>query len=502
MGTKTNPGKFNCYAAALPDEEVFTVLGRDPALPATIRFWMGERARLGKAVEPDDVERLGEAGIIADRAAAWREKHLNPMGDGVPTWKLPRPADLNDDPPVRMLPSVEEVTLIQKITIGLRQVMTTIDESAMMKHLEVQNWRDRIAGYAAELEAEVAETSIWNEDPPVAEQEPLRSAKHAAEALQTGIAYLELHGLASRLLENMNRDWERIDASSTETQATSAKLRKFLDRNPPREITEMRTGGPESGCDAGLMSPGVQPDPRFARLRDAVRGLNTGFNALALIDELDKDNQWWRQRDTEWTLAFGVHEDGSISRTRRWTREETNSAPVAEKPPVVDTAPDDLAHAPEVPHHRFSVFHAGESYAYARGLEVSPMHLPTALDAMEKSGWGLVAIFGATDSKHIGFVFERVGQYSAFEIAHGYGGGFDTATRRTRETDNEKLRQFTEGAPLGEIYDPKKPLELDRAGFLGEETLELREEDEAPLTEPENRHDAAPTSDTGRGQEP
>ena len=78
-----------------------------------------------------------------------------------------------------------------------------------------------------------------------------------------------------------------------------------------------------------------------------------------------------------------------------------------DKPPTLDTAPHDLAHGPEVPHHRFSTFHEAGEYAYARGLEVNPTHLPVALDAMRKSGWHLVSLFGDTDSKHVGFIFRR-----------------------------------------------------------------------------------------------
>lgn len=80
---------------------------------------------------------------------------------------------------------------------------------------------------------------------------------------------------------------------------------------------------------------------------------------------------------------------------------------IGDKPPTLDTAPHDLAHGPEVPHHRFSVFHEAGDYAYARGLEVNPTHLPLALDAMRKSGWHLVSLFGETDSKHVGFIFRR-----------------------------------------------------------------------------------------------
>jgi hypothetical protein len=86
------------------------------------------------------------------------------------------------------------------------------------------------------------------------------------------------------------------------------------------------------------------------------------------------------------------------------------AAPMAAMPReqvVVDSQPHDLAHNPEVPPHRFSTFHKGENYAYARGLEINPIHLPTALDAMQRDGWHLLAIFGQTDSQHVGFIFKR-----------------------------------------------------------------------------------------------
>lgn len=107
-------------------------------------------------------------------------------------------------------------------------------------------------------------------------------------------------------------------------------------------------------------------------------------------------------------LPAGI-EDTLEVRARAQSYVETGNfdqTPVV-KPPTLDTAPHDLAHAPEVPHHRFSVFHESGDYAYARGLEINPTHLPIALDAMAKSGWHLVSIFGQTDSKHIGAIFRR-----------------------------------------------------------------------------------------------
>jgi hypothetical protein len=114
------------------------------------------------------------------------------------------------------------------------------------------------------------------------------------------------------------------------------------------------------------------------------------------------------------TLAVNAARQTLFEPVRKALFDALGEAPVAANKPqtpgeqvVVDSQPTDLAHAPEVPPHRFSVFHKGESYAYARGLEINPMHLPTALDAMEKDGWSLVAIFGQTDSQHVGFIFRR-----------------------------------------------------------------------------------------------
>jgi len=48
MGTKNNPGSFDCYAAADPDEPIFILLGRDKNAPDLIRRWAHERSRAGE----------------------------------------------------------------------------------------------------------------------------------------------------------------------------------------------------------------------------------------------------------------------------------------------------------------------------------------------------------------------------------------------------------------------------------------------------------------------
>jgi hypothetical protein len=49
MATKNNPGRFDCYAAARPDEQMFTLLERDPMAPYLVAIWA--QLRLGNPVE-------------------------------------------------------------------------------------------------------------------------------------------------------------------------------------------------------------------------------------------------------------------------------------------------------------------------------------------------------------------------------------------------------------------------------------------------------------------
>lgn len=43
MGTKNNPGKFDCYHEAGPDEPMFVLLARDPLAPLLVEAWADKR---------------------------------------------------------------------------------------------------------------------------------------------------------------------------------------------------------------------------------------------------------------------------------------------------------------------------------------------------------------------------------------------------------------------------------------------------------------------------
>lgn len=48
MGTKNNPGQFDCYANAAPDEPMFVLLGRDRHAAGLVQLWALLRARAGE----------------------------------------------------------------------------------------------------------------------------------------------------------------------------------------------------------------------------------------------------------------------------------------------------------------------------------------------------------------------------------------------------------------------------------------------------------------------
>lgn len=46
MGSKLEPGEFDCYANALPDEPMFHLLARDPGAPFAVEAWADRRENL------------------------------------------------------------------------------------------------------------------------------------------------------------------------------------------------------------------------------------------------------------------------------------------------------------------------------------------------------------------------------------------------------------------------------------------------------------------------
>ncbi len=73
MGTKNNPGVFDCHANAEPDEPYFTLLGRDPCAPVTILFWMHLRHVL-YGLKLGEIDKISEASQVATDMGEWATK--------------------------------------------------------------------------------------------------------------------------------------------------------------------------------------------------------------------------------------------------------------------------------------------------------------------------------------------------------------------------------------------------------------------------------------------
>jgi hypothetical protein len=84
MGSKNQPGDFDCYGNALPDEPMFILLARDPSAPALIEWWADNReSAIDQKLRPEgDRAMVAEARQCAKAMRDWRSAN-----DGI--WRLP-----------------------------------------------------------------------------------------------------------------------------------------------------------------------------------------------------------------------------------------------------------------------------------------------------------------------------------------------------------------------------------------------------------------------------
>ncbi len=71
MGTKNEPGAYDCYANAEPDEPMFVLLARDDRAPSLVDEWADISE--GRGTNPAKVT---EARACADAMRAWRKANL------------------------------------------------------------------------------------------------------------------------------------------------------------------------------------------------------------------------------------------------------------------------------------------------------------------------------------------------------------------------------------------------------------------------------------------
>lgn len=370
MSTKNNPGAFRCYEAALPDEHIFTILARDPAGPATLRFWADERERLGKTENPDDIDRIDDARRDAELMEEWRAANLDPVGTG-PTW---HGVTVNDElgGPIRVQP--DNTVYIYAERVGEAAVRLSIDWLR-------SRTRDLVEGrMTREFFGDLIDHACKSPDRRRERVVPVEEA--AFDAAKRDARTLTMMNAINKALSMLD-DLGAIPDYALSINAIRETLFNGLADAPVWGTVRSKFGF--SAEELRLKYIEVQKVCGDAEARFLIEQM--GHHKLAtLIADYENWQEYWDAAEAKLASTKGLTPGEQV---------------------VVDSQPTNLAHAPEVPPHRFSVFHKGEKYAYARGLEINPMHLPTALDAMEKDGWSLVAIFGQTDSQHVGFIFRQ-----------------------------------------------------------------------------------------------
>lgn len=76
MGTKNNPGKYDCYANADPDEPMFVLLGRDKFAPSLVALWATARE-----ADRGDLDKVTEAHDCAAAMKNWLYLHQKKTAD-------------------------------------------------------------------------------------------------------------------------------------------------------------------------------------------------------------------------------------------------------------------------------------------------------------------------------------------------------------------------------------------------------------------------------------
>lgn len=95
MGTKNDPGQFDCFDVALPDEPVFVLLGRDTQAPGLVHMWAYEREQgIAEGRFPEsDRAKVAEAKRLAAHMIDWR--HANDGAWRAKNPELPLPCSRN-----------------------------------------------------------------------------------------------------------------------------------------------------------------------------------------------------------------------------------------------------------------------------------------------------------------------------------------------------------------------------------------------------------------------
>jgi len=92
MGTKNNPGSYDCYANLDPDEPYFVLRAKDPMGAALVRNWADIRRQqieMGNK-PPEDMAQVNEARQCATAMEQWRAQYLRDKIDAAERAAVPQ----------------------------------------------------------------------------------------------------------------------------------------------------------------------------------------------------------------------------------------------------------------------------------------------------------------------------------------------------------------------------------------------------------------------------
>lgn len=116
--------------------------------------------------------------------------------------------------------------------------------------------------------------------------------------------------------------------------------------------------------------------------KDAIEGIGKGFGKS------------YEEVAADFRRAAGITEEAPLTAHVNVEKAESDTL--------------DVTDTPEMPPHRFTMFTKARGWAYGRGLEINPAHIPDMLDRMDKDGWHLQAVFGGVEPTKVGMLFKRV----------------------------------------------------------------------------------------------
>lgn len=225
-------------------------------------------------------------------------------------------------------------------------------------------------------------------------------------------------------LSQMADEYVAVVNSTTWPTTRKNQMLGFADRmrGYARELAEGRMTGERLRSrtvgKSPLLGEPYTPGDTPAKLADEIRdwvGDKDTERAREMLRLAERVRNLKGPRDPYKAFAAAPTEEVILDTLRR--KPEIVREMLADKAPS-DTV--DVTDTPELPPHRFTLFEKGREWAYGRGLEINPSHIPAMLDRMEGDGWHLQCVFGGIEPTKVGMLFYRR-QPSAFEIAHGYG---------------------------------------------------------------------------------